>query len=97
MQTKTELLTALHELKPYLQAHYKVRELGLFGSFARDEQTKSSDVDVLVDFEADADLFDLTGLTLFLEEQIGQPVDVVSKRGLRSELRETVLNEIAMV
>ena len=85
-----ELLAKLRKLKPQAAAAYKAREMGLFGSFARGEQDAGSDIDVLVDFDESADLFDLTGLALYLEEQLQRKVDVVPKRALREELRESV-------
>jgi len=88
------LLTQLKELKPVLAARYKAKEIGLFGSFVRGEQSASSDIDVLVEFEDEADLFDLVGLALHLEEKLGRKVDVVPKRALRTELREAVLQEV---
>jgi len=89
-----ELLVKLGALKPEVATRYKVREIALFGSFVRGEQGGASDVDVLVDFEEGADLFDLVGLALFLEEELQRKVDVVPKRALRAELRETVLREV---
>ena len=89
-----DLLVRLGALKPEITARYKVREIALFGSFVRGEQGGASDVDVLVDFEEGADLFDLVGLALFLEEELQREVDVVPKRALRTELRETVLREV---
>jgi predicted nucleotidyltransferase len=91
---KEDLLAKLKELKPTLAARYKAKEIGLFGSFARGEQGASSDIDVLVEFEEEADLFDLIGLSLHLEEALQRKVDVVPKRALRTELRESVLQEI---
>jgi predicted nucleotidyltransferase len=89
-----DLLMKLRELKPTIAARYKAKEIGLFGSFVRGEQGASSDIDVLVDFEEEADLFDLIGLALHLEEALQRKVDVVPKRALRTELREAVLQEI---
>jgi predicted nucleotidyltransferase len=91
---KEDLLAKLKELKPTLAARYKAKEIGLFGSFARGEQGASSDIDVLVEFEEEADLFDLIGLSLHLEEALQRKVDVVPKRALRTELRESVLQEV---
>ena len=89
-----DLLIKLKELKPTLKARYKAKGISLFGSFVRGEQGASSDVDVLVEFEEEADLFDLMGLTLHLEEELGRKVDVVPKRALRAELAESVLGEV---
>ena len=94
---KEDILTKLRELKPTITARYKVREIGLFGSFVREEQESSSDIDLLAEFEANADLFDLIGLELYLEETFQRPVDVVPKQALRLELRETVLHQVVTV
>lgn len=91
------ILTKLRELKPVIVTRYKAKEIGLFGSFVRGEQTASSDIDVLVEFEEGADLFDLIGLADYLEESLQRKVDVVPKRALRAELRESVLREVVVV
>lgn len=95
MEHKQEILKKLRGLKDEIRANYKVKEIGLFGSFFREEQDEKSDIDILVDFEDDADLFDLCGLGIFLEEKLHRKVDVVPRRGLRSELKESVLREVA--
>ena len=69
-----DILAKLETLKPELQSRYKVREIGLFGSWVRGEQHMDSDIDVLVEFEEGADLFDWIGLALYLEEIFGRPV-----------------------
>lgn len=91
------ILATLKELKPVIASRYKVKEIGLFGSFARREQNATSDIDLLVEFEEGADLFDLVGLTNYLEEALQQKVDIVPKRALRAELRESVLREVMAV
>lgn len=97
MNTKDHILSTLGNLKADIKAKYRVKELGVFGSFIRGEQSEASDIDVLVDFDEDASLFDLVGLALFLEEKLHRRVDVVSKRALRSELRESILREVATI
>ena len=90
----SELIERLKALKPSAVSRYKAKKIGLFGSFIRRQQTASSDIDLLVEFEDEADLFDLAGLALFLEEELGRKVDVVPKRALREELRDSVLREV---
>ena len=92
-----DVLERLRKLKPEVASLYKVREMELFGSFVRGEQKSSSDVDILVEFEEGADLFDMVGLMLFLEEKLGRKVDVVPKRALREELRDEVFREALKV
>ena len=87
-------LTSLRALRPELAARFKVKEIGLFGSVVRGEQSQGSDLDVLVEFDAGADLFDLCGLAAFLEQQFERKVDVVPRRALRAELRSAILHEL---
>ncbi len=91
------LLMTLRALKHEIATRYKARDIGLFGSFVRGEQREISDIDVLVEFEEGADLFDLVGLALFLEEKLHRKVDVVSKSALRAELRDSVLQEVVLL
>jgi uncharacterized protein len=91
------VMTKLRELKPIITARFKVREISLFGSFVREEQGVTSDIDLLAEFEDNADLFDLIGLALYLEEIFQRPVDVVPKQALRAELRESILHQAVPV
>lgn len=95
--TIEDIRIKLQELKPIIAERYKAKQVSLFGSFVRGEQSTSSDIDVLAEFDDDADLFDLIGLTLFLEEILQCRVDVVPKRALRRELQESVLREAVAV
>ena len=73
------IITKISTLKPDLMRRFHVRSLGLFGSCVQGTDGPASDLDLLVDFDEDADLFDLTGLALFLEEKIGRQIDVVPR------------------
>jgi predicted nucleotidyltransferase len=95
MKGKEEILKIIREVREDLREQYKVKEIGVFGSVVRAEQKESSDIDVLVEFEDGADLFDLVGLGFFLEEKLNQKIDVVPKRALREELKEGILKEVA--
>lgn len=97
MKNKTEFIKRLRDLKEVLKKRYKVKEIGIFGSIIRDEQKESSDIDILVDFEDNADLFDFVGLSLFLEEALHKKVDLVSRRALREEIKGAILKEVASV
>ncbi len=97
MTTLSEILAKLADLKPELKRRYKVREIGLFGSWVRAEQHTTSDIDILVEFEEEADLFDWIGLTLYLEENLGYPVDVVPRKALRPELQPAVLEQVVRI
>jgi len=73
---------------------FKVQEIGVFGSVIRGEQHEGSDIDLLVDLGTTADLFDLIGISQYLEEHLHARVDVVPRNALRLELRDQVLQEV---
>lgn len=99
MSTKEskDILLKLRKLKAEIKSRFKVKEIELFGSYIRGRQRSSSDIDILVDFEEGADLFNLIGLALFLEEKLHHKVDVVPKRALRAEFRDSVLKEAVSI
>ncbi len=97
MKNKEDILKIIKLLQDDMRKKYKVKEIGVFGSVIRGEQNPASDIDILVDFEDGADLFDLVGLGFYLEEKLGQKVDVVPKRGLKQAIRESVLKEVVTV
>jgi predicted nucleotidyltransferase len=66
-----------------LARQHKASDVRVFGSAARGQDVSGSDIDLLVSFAPDADVFDLADLTLALEELTGLHVDVLSERGLR--------------
>ncbi len=72
---------------------YRAQIKGIFGSFARGEESETSDIDVLVDFKEGADLFDLVGLALFWEETLHRPVDVIPTDTSKSDMRDTIMKE----
>lgn len=92
MKSKEGIIKILKGIKGELK-RYRVKKIELFGSVTRSEQSKASDIDILADFEEHADLFDLSGLALFLEEKLKRKVNVVSRIALREEIKKSVLKE----
>ena len=97
MITKENILQTLRVLKPELQRRYKVREIGLFGSFIREEQSQTSDIDILVEFEAPIGLFKFLELEEYLEARLGWKVDLVSKKALKPRIGRYILQEVLMI
>ena len=90
---KDEILKILEGVRKEVRQRYKAEVRGIFGSYARGDERKESDVDILVDFGKEADLFDFMGLALFLEERLHCKVDVVPQGSLREEIKPYVLVE----
>jgi predicted nucleotidyltransferase len=72
---------------------YGIHSLSVFGSVARGQARKNSDVDILVDFEKPVGLFEYARLKMYLEDVLGREVDLVTPEALRKELREDILRE----
>lgn len=72
---------------------YGVKRAGLFGSCVRGEMKKDSDIDILVEIEKDISLLDFVGLKLEIEEALGEKVDLVEYKMIKSLLKERILNE----
>ncbi len=90
-------LRLLEKHKPYLASQFGVRQLALFGSVARDTATAQSDVDVLVSFNGPATSARFFGVKFYLEDLMGRPVDLVTDKALRPELRSYVEREAVSV
>ncbi|MDN7025698.1 nucleotidyltransferase family protein [Methanoculleus sp. FWC-SCC1] len=88
----------LRRAKPYLRERYNVREIGIFGSYARNEQTAGSDVDILVDL-AEPIGWDVVDLKDELEQLLGLPVDLVLKGGIarRPKLLQSIREDATYV
>ena len=97
MKSPKKIEEILKEHKKDLAEKYKVKEIGLFGSYVRGEQRKRSDVDILVEFQKVPDLFKFIELEMYLERILKKKVDLVEKNGLRPRLRDIILNEVVYV
>lgn len=87
------LTIELHSMLPELRQRFGVASLAVFGSFVRDEQTSTSDLDVLVEFDRPISLYRQVELEDLLGERLGVKVDLVPRRALRRRLGERVLQE----
>ena len=90
---KTNILKILEKLQNQALLEFRAQIKGIFGSYVRAEHTTQSDVDVLVDFKPEADLFDFIGLSNLLEEKLNCPVDLVPIDTIREELKKRILEE----
>lgn len=90
---RQQALELMRRNKPELQARFGVTRLALFGSTARDAANSSSDVDVLVAFDGPATSKRYFGVQFYLEDLFGCPVDLVTEKALRPELRPYIEQE----
>lgn len=84
---KQEALQLLAQHKPELIRRFGITDLALFGSVVRDSARPDSDVDVLVSFDGTATSTRYFGVQFYLEDLLGCPVDLVTDKALRPQLR----------
>ena len=89
-----KIIETVKSLQDKIRDRYKAKVLGIFGSYTRGEQKSGSDVDVLVEFQSEADLIHFVGVSLFLEEELGLNVDIVPYDTIGPEIKETILREV---
>lgn len=89
---RSDALKRLAALKPELD-RLGIKSLALFGSVARGRAHPGSDIDLLVEFHHTPDLIEFAGVKLRLEELLGCRVDLVTRGGIRPELRRRILKE----
>jgi len=94
-----EIKMKLVELKPMLKEEFKVRTIGVFGSYLRGEAKRGSDLDVLVEFDESAglSLLDFVGLENYLSDALGVKVDLVERSALKPRIGKRVLEEVVNV
>jgi hypothetical protein len=98
MRKIEEIKTVLVEHKEELRERFKVKEIGVFGSYVRGEQKeKGSDVDILVEFEEPIGLFEFMDLEEYLSKLLGMKVDLVSKKALKPKIGEYILKEVVYI
>jgi predicted nucleotidyltransferase len=94
MMKRQQAIDLLVRSKPELQERFGITGLALFGSTARDVATDKSDVDILVNFDGPATSQRYFGVQFYLEDIFGCPVDLVTEKALRPELRPFIEKEL---
>jgi len=95
--TKNDILSFLKEKKQFLQHHYGVLSIGLFGSYARDEYTDESDIDIAVELQKENKADNYFGLLHFLEDNLQKKIDLGIESNLKKVVKEYVEKEITYV
>ena len=95
MTNKNQIITFLKQNKKQIQEKYKVNKIALFGSFARDEATKDSDIDILVDMKPSFDNF--FDLKYFLEDEFKTTVDLGKEKNMRLFIKNKIQEDLIYV
>lgn len=99
MKTLNEIRQILQTRKPYLAEKYGIKEIGIFGSYVRNEQHSESDLDILIELENPPriGLMGLVNLEHYLSDLFNIKVDIAVKKNLRRRIGQRILNEAVAV
>jgi len=87
---KKEILNIKRKIIPILK-EYKVKKAGVFGSYARGEQKKNSDIDILI--EVRGSLLDVVKIEIALQKKLNKQVDLLTYKGISPHLKKRILTE----
>jgi len=93
LKTRREVLLLLKKELPVLRSRFHVKELRIFGSYARGDQRPGSDIDILVEFEEPVGFVKFMNLEFHLRRVLGLKVDLVTSDALKPLIRDHVLSE----
>ncbi|MBZ0202397.1 MAG: nucleotidyltransferase family protein [Ignavibacteria bacterium] len=96
MSDKSEIIKKIRVSLPYLSEKYHVDKIGIFGSYARNEQIQGSDVDILVEFSMPIGL-KFSDLATELEEILHEKVDLVSIKAIKPKYLDSVKEDLMYV
>lgn len=91
--TQKSIINKVSSLKQQAKEKYNAELKAVFGSVVTDAFKSTSDIDILVKFSKEADLFNFVGLSQFLENHLKHKVDVVPIDSLRQELKAKILKQ----
>ena len=97
MKSLEEIKKIINEYRPILKERFKIKSIGIFGSYLRKEEKEKSDIDILVEFYETIDLFEFVELKDFLSEALGVKVDLVMKQTLKPRIKDRILKEAVYV
>jgi predicted nucleotidyltransferase len=96
MESLEEVKEVIEQHRQELEERFKVKNIAIFGSFARGEQNEESDVDILVEFKEPVGLL-FIHLADFLEEILQSKVDLVTKDGIKQNRRKYIMEDLIYV
>jgi len=96
VETTQNITNKLSKLKVRLKERYPISSMAIFGSYARNEQTDTSDVDIMVEFNGKIGV-KFIDLANDIEKALGLKVDLVSKKGIKEQYLNSILSDLIYV
>jgi len=93
MKRHNEITIILRQAMPFLKEQFGIREIGIFGSYTRDEASPESDLDILVEFSRPIG-WEIVELNEYLENLLGVKINLVTKQSLHPTIRSRILEEV---
>jgi len=97
MKTIKTIKHVLKQHKLELRERFRIKEIGVFGSYVKNGQRKKSDLDILVEFTDEPGFFQFIDLEDYLSKLLGLKVDLVMKSALKPMIGRRILNEVVYV
>ena len=97
MKDLKQIQSILSKHKDELRRKYNVKEIGVFGSYVRGEQKKSSDIDILVEFEESIGFFKFLEMEEHISKILGVKTDLVTKNALKPRIGQHILKEVVAI
>ena len=92
-----EIKKKLKEIQPDLHEKYGVSRIGIFGSFSKGNETRNSDIDILVEFDKDIDIFEFIELKDFLSEYLSRKIDLVTEDAIKPLMKDDIMKEVVYI
>ena len=92
-----EIIDNLKSAKSFLKNECSIKEIGIFGSYSRNEQNEESDIDILIEPDSEIGLLKLIKIENYLKKIIGENTEVVIKSDLRPEIKQQILEETIFI
>ena len=99
MDNNDEIVDFIRQNKSYLKEHFHITKIGVFGSFARNEHTKDSDIDIIIELEEETqNIFELKNeLRAFFINKFGRSVDIAREKYLKPYVKNQIIAETVYV
>lgn len=95
---REEIISKLQAILPEVKEKYHVKSMGIFGSVARGDDTETSDVDILVEYDIVPGFFGFIQLEKFLSDELGgRKVDLATRKALKEVIKDDILKETIYV
>ena len=98
MENDSQILSFLRENKDVFRREYHISKLGLFGSYARGDANEESDIDLLIEFDGEVDIFETKIMIReLIKAKLNKDVDICREKYLKSYAKEKILSEVIYV